>query len=119
MRPRDRRGTGLQLAIHPCPTTPVQLDGSSTPPVKGRVRVRVPPLALDLHLARPSGGDRGSELRSSWLDTSTGCSKRPAMLDGTGTALVTRTKWVRVPPPALVPGRRRIGRLRRSAATRP
>src|SRR5262249_14880600 len=25
----------------------------------------------------------------------------PAMLDGTGTALVTRTKWVRAPPPAL------------------
>jgi hypothetical protein len=25
----------------------------------------------------------------------------PAMLDGPGTALVTRTKWVRVPPPAL------------------
>src|SRR5580692_11630419 len=24
------------------------------------------------------------------------------MLDGPGTALVTRTKWVRVPPPALV-----------------
>ena len=28
-------------------TTPVQLDRSSTPLVKGRVRVRVPPLALD------------------------------------------------------------------------
>jgi hypothetical protein len=25
----------------------------------------------------------------------------PAMLDGPGTALVTRTEWVRVPPPAL------------------
>ena len=85
----------------PCRKTPVQLDRSSTPLVKGRVRVRVPPLALDLLLARPSGGDRGSEPRSSWLDTSTGCSEMPAMLDGPGTALVTRKKWVRVPPPAL------------------
>ena len=53
-------------------------------------------------LARPSAGDGGSEPRSSWLDTNTGCSKKmPAMPDGPGTALVTRTKWVRVPPPAL------------------
>ena len=47
------------------------------------------------------GGDGGSEPQSSWLDTSTGCSGRPAMLDRPGTALVTRIKWVRVPPPAL------------------
>ena len=52
-------------------------------------------------LARPSAGDGGSEPRSSWLDTSTGCSQKPAMLDRPGTALVTRIKWVRVPPPAL------------------
>jgi hypothetical protein len=38
------------------PLMPVQLDRSSTPPVKGRVRVRVPPLALSLLLARPSEG---------------------------------------------------------------
>src|SRR6266404_441774 len=60
-------------------------------------------LLHDLLLARPSAGDGGSEPRSSWLDTSTGCSKkRLAMLDRPGTALVTRTKWDRVPPPALV-----------------
>src|SRR4051794_11650229 len=47
------------------------------------------------------GGDRGFEPRSSWPDTSTGCSKMPAMPDRPGTAFVTRTKWVRVPPPAL------------------
>src|SRR5262249_54289636 len=56
------------------PVVPVQVNGTSTPFVKGRVRVRVPPLAFDLLLARPSGGDRGSEPRSSWLNTSTGCS---------------------------------------------
>ena len=98
--PAVNRGyAGSTPAGHPL--VPVQLDGTSTPPVKGRVRVRVPPLALARLPARPSGGDRGSEPRSSWLDTSTGCSKKPAMLDGPGTALVTRIKWVRVPPPAL------------------
>src|SRR5262249_8352226 len=93
--------------------------GRAPPLVKGRVRVRVPPLALHLLLAGPSGGDWGSELPSSWLDTSTGCSKRTAMPDGPGTALLTRTKWVRVPPPAPVSRRPRTGRFRRSAATRP
>src|SRR5215469_10391795 len=54
--PAVNRGcAGSTPAGHPHP--PVQLGGTSTPPVKGRVRVRVPPLALDCFLARPSGGD--------------------------------------------------------------
>src|SRR5262249_30462235 len=110
----DRNRLSTPARQHQCSWT-----GRAPPLVKGRVRVRVPPLALDLLLARPSGGDWGSELRSSWLDTSTGCLIRPAMLDRPGTALVTRTKWVRVPPPAPVSRRRRTGRFRRSAATRP
>jgi hypothetical protein len=100
--PAVNRGcAGSTPAGHP--RGPVQLDGTSTPLLKGSVRVRVPPLVLDYRWARPSAGDGGSEPRSSWLDTSTGCSGRPAMLDRPGTALVTRTKWVRVPPPALDP----------------
>src|SRR5262245_62739759 len=59
------------------------------------------PAGHPLSVGRALGGGRGFEPRPSWLDTSTGCSLRPAMLDGTGTALVTRTKWVRAPPPAL------------------
>ena len=62
MRPSDRRGAGSSPAIHPCKTTPAQLGGSSTPPVKGRVRVRVPPLALDLLLARLSEGTEALNL---------------------------------------------------------
>jgi hypothetical protein len=52
---------------------PVQLDRPSTPLVKGRKWVRVPPLALDLFTGQALGGDWGSEPQSSWLDTSTGC----------------------------------------------
>ena len=74
--PAVNRGcAGSTPAGHP--DVPVQLDRSSTPPVKGRVRVRVPPLALDRFLARPSAGERASEPRSSWLDTSTGCWCQP------------------------------------------
>src|SRR5207248_216327 len=51
----NRSCAGSTPAGHP--PVPVQLDGTSTPPVKGRVRVRVPPLALGRLLARPSEGD--------------------------------------------------------------
>jgi hypothetical protein len=71
--PAVNRGcAGSTPAGHP--RGPVQLDGTSTPLLKGSVRVRVPPLVLDYPWARPSAGDGGSEPRSSWLDTSTGCS---------------------------------------------